>query len=223
VNKPHDIEVPTDLLLQLRKLLPKRSLTNAQAMTVAEVQARRLRKLLGITRPDADLTWMLRTPNVVVKGLAAHEIRDIAKGDASGLTTRLKNGDYFIAINRNRNHWHRRFTLAHEIKHWLDFPYADTVYGKLGYGNTEVRDRQIERICDHFAAHFLMPANLLKNAWGNGLQDVTALAGIFNVSEEAMQIRLTNEGFIGNDMPTISLFRRVGLVAELSQECCNVA
>ena len=68
-------------------------------------------------------------------------------------------------------------------------------------------------VCDHFAAHFLVPDTLLKQAWTTGFQDVSALAGLFSVSEDTMRIRLQNEGFL--DTEETSLFRRVGLLPKL--------
>ena len=95
----------------------------------------------------------------------------------------------------------------------MDYPYAQTLYARLGHGNQALRDRHIERICDHFAAHFLVPSPLLKKAWTHGLQDLSALAGLFTVSEEAMQIRLQTEGFIDTDpRPTETYFRRVSFL-----------
>ena len=46
-------------------------------------------------------------------------------------------------------------------------------------------------------------------AWANGVQDVTALAGLFNVSEEAMSKRLTFLGFLDDETrPLRTYFRR---------------
>jgi Zn-dependent peptidase ImmA (M78 family) len=205
--------IPSDLLMRLRSIVPKRTLFYSEALTVAKLQALRLRSLLGITSPHADLAWLLQVPNMQVKGLPAHEIRELTKGDASGVTQRLRDGDYFIGINRNRSYTHRRFTVAHEIKHWLDYPYRSTLYRTLGHGDKEAHHKQIERVCDHFAAHFLVPDTLLKQAWTNGFQDVSALAGLFSVSEDTMRIRLHNEGFL--DTEEVSLFRRVGVLPKL--------
>jgi Zn-dependent peptidase ImmA (M78 family) len=209
--------IPSDLLLRLRNIAPKRALFYSEALTVAKLQALRLRSLLGMTGPHADLSWILQVPNMQVKGLPAYEIRELTKGDASGVTQRLKSGDYFIGINRNRSYTHRRFTLAHEIKHWLDYPYISTLYRALGHGDKEARHKQVENICNHFAAHFLVPDTLLKQAWTTGFQDVPALAGMFSVSEDTMRIRLTNEGFL--DSADEVLFRRVGLLPELGTAC----
>lgn len=216
MNDTQEQEIATDLLIRLRSIVPKRALYYSEALTAAKLQALRLRSLLKLTAPRVDLTWILRVPNVQVKGLPAHEIRELTKGDASGVTKRLRNGDYFIGINRNKSYTHRRFTLAHEIKHWLDYPYATVLYARLGHGDKEARRKQVERICDHFAAHFLVPDMVLKQAWTSGLQDVAVLAGLFSVSEDTMRIRLENEGFF--DTEDTALFRRVGLLPEMQAQ-----
>jgi Zn-dependent peptidase ImmA (M78 family) len=221
MTKTNEPSIPADLLLRARSVVPKRAFFYSEALTAAKLQALRLRSLLKLTGPRADLSWMLRVPNMQVKGLPAHEIRELTKGDASGVTKRLRNGDYFIGINRNRSYTHRRFTLAHEIKHWLDYPYASILYARLGHGDKEAHDKQVERVCDHFAAHFLVPDTLLKQAWTTGFQDIPALAGMFSVSEETMRIRLENEGFL--EPHDEVLFRRVGLLPELQQACSTAA
>lgn len=200
---------------QLRKLTPKRALTYGESLTIAKLQAHTARTILGIASPAASLEWALKLPRVHVKLLAAHQILEITNDDASGFTAKTKDGSYVIGINKNNSHTHRRFTLAHELKHLLDYPYAKTLHARLGRGNPELRDRQLERICDHFAAHFLVPSTLLKQAWSRGIQDVPALAALFTVSAEAMHIRLENEGFIDTDpRPIATYFRRNALVPQ---------
>lgn len=210
-------QLPTDLLMRLRSPMPKRALLYSEALTIAKLQALRARSLLHITAPSADLKWVLRVPNLVVKMLPKHEIRELTGAEASGITKRMTNGDYFMGINKNAAHTHRRFTVAHELKHLIDYPYHSILYGQLGRGDKELQHRLRERICDQFAAHFLVPDRLLKQAWTSGLQDLSALAGLFTVSEETMQIRLENEGFLEDNRPPEVFLRRVGLVPELEQ------
>lgn len=204
------------ILTQVRKLSPKRAQTYGESLTVAKLQALTARQLLGMSAaPKASLEWVLHLPRVRVQVLAAHEVEKITKCEASGFTTKTSDGQYFIGINKNTSHTHRRFSLAHELKHVIDYPYARILHGKLGHGNAQLQERQIERICDHFAAHFLVPSTLLKQAWARGIQDVPALAALFTVSVEAMQIRLENEGFIDTDpRPIATYFRRSALLLQ---------
>lgn len=209
--------LPDDLVLKLRQPTPMRPVTYYEAINIAKLQARKARHLLAMTAPHADLSWILALPGVRVEALPLHEIREIAGADASGLTKRLRGGGYFIGVNKNASHTHRRFTLAHEFKHLLDYPYVKTLYGRLGQGDEEQHHRKLERIADTFAAHFLMPSTLLKQVWTTPLQDIPALAGLFAVSEQAMRIRLENEGLLDLDQrPTAMYFRRVGFLPELS-------
>jgi Zn-dependent peptidase ImmA (M78 family) len=204
--------VPSGLLMRLRKLSPKRPLSYSESLTVAKVQAVRLRQLLEVESAAMPLQWIVTIlPGVMVEPLAAHELGE----DISGLTKRVSSG-YLVRINRNKGHSHRRFTLAHELKHVIDYPYAPTLHRALGRGDAELRERQIERICDHFAAHLLMPTMLVKRAWTRGFQETTVLAGLFGVSEEAIRIRLEHLGFIDRDeQPAELYFRRSHLRFEL--------
>ena len=210
--------LPEDLVLKLRRPVPMRAVTYYEAINIAKLQARKARHLLDMTAPHADLGWILALPGVRVEALPLHEVREIAGTDASGFTKRLRGGGYFIGVNKNASHTHRRFTLAHEFKHLLDYPYVKTLYSRLGQGDEEQYHKQLERIADTFAAHFLMPSTLLKQVWTTPLQDVPALAGLFTVSEQAMRIRLENEGLLDLDQrPTAMYFRRVGFLPELSR------
>ncbi|MEO6318843.1 MAG: ImmA/IrrE family metallo-endopeptidase, partial [Acidimicrobiales bacterium] len=53
-----------------------------------------------------------------------------------------------------------------------------------------------ERLCDYFAACLLMPRSWVKQAYGSGVQDVVALAERFEVSPQAMQVRLLQLGLV---------------------------
>lgn len=207
-TKSDELAVPDDLLRQVRKVVPKRALTYGESISVARVQAARLRQALGVDGTAMPLGWVEQVPNLRLDLLPAHQLGE----GTSGLTTRAKDGDYVIAVNRNNSHSHRRFTLAHELKHLLDYPYAETLHERLGQGNEQLQERSVERICDHFAAYLLMPSMLVKRAWTTGFQELSVLAGLFQVSEEAMNIRLRALGFIEDERrPVATYFRRSAL------------
>ena len=103
----------------------------------------------------------------------------------SGATTFSK-GRYLILVNKGDPQQRRRFTLAHEWKHLLDYaPAADLIHAGLGRGDPQRQARQIEEVANYFAACLLMPKALLRRAWTSGIQDLEALAGLFDVSVEA--------------------------------------
>jgi len=203
--------LPPQLLAHVRQLAPKRALTYSESLTVAQHQANAVRTLLGVTSPPMPLGWVTELPRITVEVVPAHQLDE----GTSGLTTR-QDGRYLVRINKNRTRTHRRFTLAHELKHLVDYPYARIWHAGLGHGDPESESYRIERTCDHFAANLLMPTNLLKRAWGRGLQNPRTLAQVFEVSEEAMRIRLDNLGLTDDDdLPAATYFRRPSLGPKL--------
>ena len=120
----------------------------------------------------------------------------------SGMTT-WADGHWVIGVNKGNAHARRRFTLCHEFKHVLD-AHRD----KLTYQG--ITDEQRERIADYFAACYLLPKSMLRKVWMGGLQDPEALAGLFKVSRQAMDKRLSYLQFVDAqpDRPTASYFRR---------------
>lgn len=129
-------------------------------------------------------------------GLAVNMSAALPPG-VSGQITRFpgRDGDrYRIEVNRTDGYARRRFTLAHEIAHFLlhrafldDELTDDRMYrSRLG----DPRERQANML----AAQLLMPANLVRLAWNAGARDTTTLARTFDVSEQAMEIRLRELG-----------------------------
>jgi hypothetical protein len=211
MTEPTPTTVPSGLLTRLRGLAPKRALTFSESLTVATHQATHLRELLGITAVAMPLDWVPELPKLTVEVISAYRLDE----GTSGLTKR-ENGRYFIVVNKNRARTHRRFTLCHELKHVIDYPYANIWHAGLGFDDPDHEDRRIERIADHFAAHLLMPTTLMKRAYAHGLQNPRALSQVFEVSEEAMRIRLENLGLTGaDDLPAATYFRRPALKSDL--------
>jgi Zn-dependent peptidase ImmA (M78 family) len=56
-----------------------------------------------------------------------------------------------------------------------------------------------------------MPASLVKSAWADGFQGIDVLARHFEVSMEAMNIRLRNMGIIDDDQRPIEAYFRQSL------------
>lgn len=199
-----------NLVRTVRTMVPLRPLGLSEAYGLAERQATKTLELLGIRHPGESLGWVTELPRVDVKLVPRYQMNGL-----SGVTN-YSHGRYLVLVNKNDAHARRRWTVAHELKHLLDYTKAKTMYKQLGYGDEARREQRIERICDHFAASLLMPRMWVKRAYGNRIQDITALAGLFNVSEEAMHIRLQYLGIIDRelDRPTRSFFRRTGWLRE---------
>lgn len=201
MNQP--TETPRTIVRELRALVPHRPLTLGESYTLAEKQANRALQLAEQKQPDVNLGWVLELPRVEVQLSPRFKMDGL-----SGFTT-FSHGRYVVMVNRNDSHARRRFTLAHELKHLLDYTAAPVIHKGLGHGDPARAEQQIEHICNHFAACLLMPRMWLKRAWFNGVQDVSALAGLFNVSEEAMTKRLSFLGFLDDpERPLRTYFRR---------------
>jgi hypothetical protein len=106
---------------------------------------------------------------------------------------------YAIFVNAIHPEVRRRFTIAHEIAHFIlhrdligDGIQDDTLY-RSGLSN------RVEAQANKLAADILMPRHLIEAVVSAGrvaADDVAGLARIFNVSRGAMSIRLLGVPYI---------------------------
>lgn len=97
-----------------------------------------------------------------------------------------------IGVNRNVYWARRRFSVTHEIGHAvLNHPPVNACYGE---GAGPKRPRIYDREADSFAAELLMPRLFLSREWFRYSDD--ALAKRYHVSNQAMEIRLRELGFL---------------------------
>jgi hypothetical protein len=91
----------------------------------------------------------------------------------------------------------RRFTLAHELGHWI----CQCLEGRIApvYCRAEDvsagADRALEREANLFGAELLMPEDAVRSHWSADLQDA---ASVFGVSSAAMHWRLYGFGLVQN-------------------------
>lgn len=123
----------------------------------------------------------------------------------------IKNGQAAIGVNRNHSTNRQRFSIAHEIGHYVlhhhddgparDELFVDKKWSYSAYFRSEtasqgVDDREIQ--ANRFAAELLMPEELVRNQIVNLKLDLSddfdifRLASILQVSGEAITIRLLN-------------------------------
>jgi Zn-dependent peptidase ImmA (M78 family) len=120
-------------------------------------------------------------------GLSVREV-DMAD-DVSGSLSKESNG-WTIRVNRRHARVRQRFTVAHEIAHYLlhrDKIKLDVVDD--AFYRSSLSDKT-EREANSLAAEILMPWQLIKIATDQGSRDPETLAKTFEVSETAMSIRL---------------------------------
>ena len=109
--------------------------------------------------------------------------------DISGSITK-ENDAYIIHVNASHPETRRRFTIAHEIAHFVlhreligNGIEDDAMYRSL------LSNRR-EREANEYASELLMPWNLINIAIEGGANTIKDLATEFNVSKYAMSIRL---------------------------------
>ena len=98
---------------------------------------------------------------------------------------------YAIYVNGTHNDRRKRFTIAHEIGHYIlhenlikDGIVEDALLRAEGLSNA------IEAQANGFAADLLMPWHLVRNEQEKGVNSIEQLADAFEVSRDAMSIRL---------------------------------
>ncbi|MDF3316422.1 ImmA/IrrE family metallo-endopeptidase [Rhodococcus sp. C3V] len=176
----------TSVLASLRAVIPRRAdITVEETLRIAELQANKLLEQHGITRGA--------TPTEIIT-----ELPKIAIAYTSTLVAGASYWDsvrhiWVIQLCRSDSWRRRRFTLAHEYKHIIDHGRSTDLYR----GTEKVSAAtHAERAADYFAGCLLIPRRLLKRAWGEGIQHTDALAHLFQVSEQAIGVRLRQIGLI---------------------------
>lgn len=174
------------MLARLRSLAPSRALFLSEALRIAELQATRLLTLRGVEETPVPIDVVADRERIAVEH--DFDMPDQASG-ASDWDSRRRR--WVITINGRQPETRQRFTTLHEYKHILDHghPGLRDVGTRLHYGLPAV-----EFVADYFAGCVLMPRLLLKRAWGRGIQRPTELARLFDVSERAIEVRLSQLG-----------------------------
>lgn len=163
-----------------------------------ERRATRLLREHGVVSPPVDVEGVARALGISVN----YERLD---NDVSGLML-VENSVAKIAVNESHHRNRQRFTLAHEIGHVLlhakdDRVFVDRRFFRNEWSSTGELREEIE--ANAFAAALLMPKSFIKkhlNAEG-GITDIDVfrLATQFEVSEQAMTLRLVKLNYIEPD------------------------
>lgn len=188
----NNITTHTSILTSLRAASPHRACTFAEALGVAERQAAKFNQLLAGQYPSFQFSGITEQHFAELPRIRV--VREVLP--VSGMS-HWNGEEWIICLNRDDSEVRQRFTLLHEYKHIVDHGHVHQLYtGRPArHGRRLITaDEQAERAADYFAGCALVPRTALKHAWGNGIQNLTALAEHFGVSEAAMQVRLDQTG-----------------------------
>jgi Zn-dependent peptidase ImmA (M78 family) len=117
-------------------------------------------------------------------------------GEISGKIECPIDGPCRITVNANHSPVRQRFTIAHEIAHYV--LHRDRI-GDGVVDNGLYRSRlgePIERQANRYAAVILMPRDLVRERWQAGSRTAEALARDFGVSAAVAEIRMRELGCV---------------------------
>jgi Zn-dependent peptidase ImmA (M78 family) len=126
-------------------------------------------------------------------GLAVEEAEDLP---ASGVLIPSRREIWLNAGERD-SEGRLRFTLAHEIGHWICHSESETAPPVLCRSEDMAigADRALEREANVFAAELLMPEPAVRKVFAE-IPRIDDTAQAFNVSPQAMHWRLFNFGLV---------------------------
>ena len=172
------------------------------SVQLARLAAERLIERYGVQKPPVDVEQIAASLDLrVVHGDLGSDISGLLVSGGNAASIAVKASDPLVR---------RRFTIAHEIGHFMlrhhlkgnDLVHADR-HRQVVYRSPRASEGlyPIEIQANQFAASLLMPARLVRNlveVLAKPLQepDVKTLAREFKVSEQAMTIRLTTLGLL---------------------------
>jgi Zn-dependent peptidase ImmA (M78 family) len=131
---------------------------------------------------------------------------DLGPGISGALI--IKDGKATIGVNQNESRVRRRFTIAHELGHFLMHNTVNNLFVEklvlFRDQESSSGEKRREREANAFAASILMPESILEQEVREASQDdslndeelIGILAKKFDVSDVAMTYRLSNLGII---------------------------
>lgn len=165
-----------------------------------EHAARKLLENNDILRAPIPVEGVARSLGIDVRYSAGSE-------DVSGALIR-NDGSVVIAVNSAQHENRQRFTIAHEIGHFLLHRGTKVHFDedfRINYRNAASSEAtKLDEIeANAFAAALLMPEAFLKRDWlklspedASVSDAIRSLAFRYKVSSKAMELRLVNLGFI---------------------------
>ena len=114
-----------------------------------------------------------------------------------------------IGINKNHALTRQRFSVAHELGHFLqghgDFANSQKTFEDGSFNYADPQNRQ-ELEANEFAAELLMPSMILKKEPELTTLDVPSLAKKYQVSEQALWIQLINLHLVNPEQDISKVF-----------------
>lgn len=154
------------------------------------------RRKLAENKADK-LTDIYTSPSIPVREIAEQSGVEVVVADFGEHKDKMAGFCDFqhekLYVNADDMHTRRRFTVAHELGHWLlhkdIFDKEPELYPYLPRFSAPDVSNILEQEANHFAANLLVPTKLLRPVKD---APVSTLASVFDVSKTMMEIRLKN-------------------------------
>lgn len=152
-------------------------------------KAQAILKMFAITEPPVDVKWIAKQLGFLVV--------DYKFAEDTSAVLFIHKGTKAIGVNRAHAPVRQRFSVAHELGHYLGGHEDFTEHGEGekiqvdGHFDPTDPQQRLEQEANQFAAELLMPEQIVKRELAKmGTLDAPALARKFQVSEQAMWIQL---------------------------------
>lgn len=181
---PSNTTHPLSVIARLRALIPSQcTLTFQDALTIAERQAETIHTLEGIVADPVDST--------VVAGLPKLHVEIVDSPVCSLHFWDETQRQWVVQLASSASEAKRRYRLAYEFKHILDYGHRHQLYRG---SRTMTTNCQAEHAAAYFAGSLLVPAEPLTRAWWTGFREIKELAKWFDVPTDIISMRLADLG-----------------------------
>lgn len=161
----------------------------------AQAKAREILNEFGITIPPVQVEEIIESYGIKLEKIDAKENFD----------GQLIPEKRLIRINKSSPKNRQRFTMAHELGHWVLYhksrlfevneePALETFNGFSISLESNFSNKQREVEANYFTSELLIPLNWLEADWKKHKQDVKKLIEIYQVSEQALWNKITELG-----------------------------
>lgn len=116
------------VVASVRDLVPLRPLTYGEHLRIAELQANRFLKLVGVGEAPV--------PERIITELPRIQVEHMSPFPVSG-ATHWSSGRWLVVLSGTEPRVRQRFGLAHEFKHIIDHRFAELIYSKLRPGGPQ--------------------------------------------------------------------------------------
>ena len=140
---------------------------------------------------------LMRLPlnvRAVAEYLGLEVVEEPMDDDLSGYLE-IRGGAWVVGVNAFHHPNRKRFTIAHEIAHFILHSHGQTVFRDRTFARRASDPSWMEKEADQFAADLLMPADTVRQHIASGVTSLSALAAQFGVSALAMKYRVQNLGY----------------------------